>query len=384
MSILNSQIEKYPLLPYSQLVFDMLQTNPEVYHTRFSLCIDKREVDVERLKMAVEAALRNHPVFSMHVDEQGMQTYEPLTDIFHGPYHSVDFCDEGESGRIDIAFNRILGDALSGNVWFEDLCRAYQGLSLLPDNYLEYLEQVERDKKSSRYTADKEWLECEFGNITCPVHPRTDVPLDIPCIPVEGTLLEDYSDLNERLNILADKQLIPLTALFSLASALAMMEYNGTDDAALTWAYDGRETPEEQHIYGSLHRDIPFKISRKSKVESQKRDLIRFTRKQYREGIAHSTYPYTLTKPHTEIWNYALNVLVQPSIMEKDIPFSFEVIETNSKHKVAYALLDVEIHENERLTILYRYSATHYKPKSIRKFAALVRKYVEWLIESEE
>ena len=375
-------MKRYPLLPYSQLVFDMLQSNPEVYTTRFSLRVDKRKVDVIRLKSAIETALRNHPVFSMHVDEEGKQTYEPLTDILHGPYHSVDFCDEGESGRIDIAFNRILGDALSGNVWFEDLCRAYQGLSLLPDNYLEYLEQVERDKKSSRYTADKEWLECEFGNITCPVHPRTDVPLDIPCIPVEGTLLEDYSDLNERLNILADNHLIPLTALFSLASAWAMMEYNGTDDAALTWAYDGRETPEEQYIYGSLHRDVPFHI-RKSVIDNRE-SVIRLARKQYREGIAHSTYPYTLTKPNTDIWNFALNVLVQPSIKDINIPFSFEVIETNPKHKVAYALLDVEIHENERLTILYRYSATHYKPKSIRKFAALVRKYVEWLIESEE
>ena len=373
-------MKRYPLLPYSQLVFDMLQTNPEVYTTRFSLRVDKREVDIERLKMAVETALRNHPVFSMHVDKQGMQTYEPLTHILHGPYHSVDFCDEGESLRIDVAYNRILGDTRSELVLFGDVCRAYQGLSLLRDNYIEYLEQVERDKKSSRYTADKQWLECEFGNLTCPVHPRTDAPLDIQCVPVEGTLLEDYNELRERLNTLADNHLIPLTALFSLASALAIMEYNGTDEAALTWAYDGRETPEEQHIYGSLHRDIPFHI-RKSVIDNRE-SVIRFARKQYREGIAHSTYPYTLTKPHTEIWNYALNILVRPTAddMNKSIPFPIEVL-PEEDIRPAYALLDVEIFDGDPLCINYRYSATHYKPESIRKFASLIRKYVEWLID---
>ena len=344
--------------------------------------VDKREVDVERLRNAFEQVLRNHAVFSMYVDEEGMQEYRPADDIWHGQYHSVDFCDEGENVRIDIVYNRILGDAISGTVWLDDLYRAFQGLPLQPDNYLKYLEQVERDKQYPRYMADKKWLEREFDNITCPVRPHTDVPLDIECVPVEGMLWEDYSDLKEGLSALAADHLIPLTAIFSLASALAIMEYNGSDEAALTWAYDGRETPEEQHIYGSLHRDIPFKICRKSQVESPKKDLIRAARKQYREGIAHSSYPLTLTKPHTEIWNYALNVLAQPSTEKivKSFPFAFGMELSAEEPQVAYALLDVEIHDDDLLQINYRYSATHYKPESIRRFAALVRKYVEWLI----
>lgn len=371
---------KYPLLPYSQLVFDMLKTNPDVYYTRFSLYIDKRDVDVGRLRNAFEQVLRLHPVFSMYIDNEGLQEYRPDADTWHGQYHSMDFCDEGEQVRIDIIRNRIIDDAWSGYVWMDSLLCAYQGLPLQPDNYLNYLEQVERDRQSSRYTADKYWLEREFDNITYPLHPRTDVPLDIPCIPMEGTLLEDYSDLNERLNILADKQLIPLTALFSLASALAMMEYNNTDEAALTWAYDGRETLEEQYIVGSLHRDIPFHI-RKSIIENRE-SAIRLARKQYREGIAHSNYPYTLTKPHTEIWNNALNVLVQPSPEKiiKNCPFAFELVIPEDGPNIAYALLDMEILDGDQLYINYRYSATHYKPESIRRFADLVRKYVEWLV----
>ena len=376
---------KYPLLPYSQLVFDMLKTNPEVYYSRFSMRVDKREVDVARLRDAFEQVLRNHPVFSMQVDDAGMQEYVPAEDIWHGQYHSVDIRDEGETIRVDIAYNRILGDALSGNVWIDNLCRAYQGLPLQPDNYLAYLEQKERDKQSPRYAADREWLQREFGDITCPVHPITDEPLERPCVPMEGTLSDDYSDWKERLSALGKEQLLPLTAVFSLASALAIMDYNGADDAALTWAYDGRETSEEQSIFGSLHRDIPFKISRKSLIEDRE-SAIRLARKQYREGIAHSAYPLTLTKPHSDLWNYALNVLVQPSPEQilKNCPFAFELMTPTEEQQVAYALLDVEIYDLDSLHINYRYSATHYKESSIRRFAALVRKYVEWLIESEE
>lgn len=373
---------KYPLLPYSQMVFDMLKTNPEVYYSRFSLRVDKREVDVERLKNAFEVTLRHHPVFSMHVDEEGMQEYVPAADIWHGQYYSVDFYDEGDYVQVDIAYNRILGDLLSEHVWLNNLFRAYQGLPLHSDNYLDYLERMERDKQSQRYTADKDWLEREFGNLTCPVHPRTDVPLDKPCIPIGGTMLDDYSAWKEKLHAFGEENLLPLTAIFSLASALAIMEYNGADEAALTWAYDGRETSEEQHIFGSLHRDIPFKINQQSTIKNQKSDLIRLARKQYREGIAHSTYPLTLTKPHTDIWNYALNVLVQPSVEQlfKNCPFALEVMPPTDEPQVAYALLDVEIYDEEQLHIIYRYSSTHYKSESIRRFASLVRKYAEWLI----
>jgi hypothetical protein len=94
-------------------------------------------------------------------------------------------------------------------------------------------------------------------------------------------------------------------------------------------------------------------------------------------------YPLTLTKPYSEKWNYALNVLVQQTIQEKalKVPFTFEVINLEDTQNIAYALLDVEIYDGAELMINYRYSATHYKESSIRRFAALVRKYAEWLLQ---
>lgn len=368
----------YPLLPYSQLVFDMLQTNPDVYTYRIKARIRKDEADILRIHNAILAALKNHPVFQTVVDEQGMQRFDAAIDPMHGPFCNIDIREDDEYAYFTIAANRILGDALSEIIVFEDFVRAYNGLSLQPDNYLTYLQRIEDFKQTNNYKASKQWLEEQFGKLSCPVHPHTDFPLYNLDAAVEGTYAEDYSDLREALNRLAGEKLISLTACFSLASALAIMEYNDTDEAALTWAYDGRETKEEQRIYGSLHRDIPFKVSR-----LPKENMFKEARKQCREGIAHSVYPFTLTKPHSNIWNYAVNVLIQPDIEEAIamMPFAVDVLEPDNPTNYAYSLLDVEIYDGTALTIVYRYSATHYKAESIRKFAALVRKYAEWLIK---
>lgn len=380
---MSNRKSTYPLLPYSQLVFDMQKENPDVYVSRYGIRLHRNDVDLPRLKQAISKALQNHPVFSMRVDEEGIQHFEPLSDMFHGQYHAVDFVEHDEFVDVWIQGNRILGDGWSDVLIIKDVMRAYNGEPLSPDLYLEYLQGREEIKKSTRYEASRQWLLTEFENIQCPLHPKTDKPLASQEIPMEGNWTEDYSILREAMEKLSDTKLITLTAIFSLASALAMMEYNNTNEAALTWAYDGRETEAEQNIYGSLHRDIPFQINHKSKTINHKSDLIREARNQIRSGIAHSTYPFTLTKPYTERWNYALNVLVQHTMQEKTIvlPFAFEPIEPDATQHIAYSLLDVEIYEGAELMINYRYSATHYKESSIRRFAALVRKYVEWLVE---
>ena len=218
----NDQL-KYPLLPYSQLVFDMQKTNPDVYVSKSAVRLCKADVDITRLKQAIEKAIRNHPVFSMHVDEEGRQYYEVLPDAFHGQYHSIDFVDNGEYVDVYIQGNRILGDGQSDVLVIEDVMRAYGGMSLQPDLYLEYLQQVEKTKQSSMYETHRQWLLKEFGDIQCPVHPITDRPIMLQETPIEGTLLENYSDMRGRLENLAKEHLLPLTAFFSLVAALAMM-----------------------------------------------------------------------------------------------------------------------------------------------------------------
>lgn len=341
-----------------------------------------------RIEQAIRIALANHPAFQMRVDGHGNHYPSSLKDILHGLYHDFDLSVQGEDLIIKVQISRILGDGKSAEILLDDIQRAYDGLPLEPDDYWGYVERFEQRKTEPHYHSSRDWLLHEFADETVPVRPTIDRRCLFTLLPPKhGLYKADYTDLHEKILSLSEAKHLSMDGFFSLCTALAIAEYCGTDEAALTWAYEGRETPEEQRIVGSLHRDIPFRISRKSKVKSQKiasrEECIKEARNQIRSGIAHSDYPYTLTAPYNKLWNYAVNVL-RFNDTEELLPMSGLPIEIVSvpELKYAYALLDVEIHKKEEsLQLVYRYSATHYREESIRKFAGLVRKYVEWLID---
>ena len=379
----QSQMQMYPLLPFSQLVYDSTRWTPWVYRFPATFVWRNGVVEKERLENAIRAALTNHPVFSMQIDRHGLHYGSPLKDILHGRYHDFRIETDGPHLVIRIEASRILGDGRSAEILLEDIHRAYEELPLESDDYWGYLDYVERQKQSKHYADSKAWLENEFADESVPVRPTIDRCLWTLLPPKVGLYKTDYSDLQSRINQLAEIEFLSMDGFFSLCAALSIAEYCGTDAAALTWAYEGRERPEEQHIFGSLHRDVPFQIKNlQCPISNLKSDLIRQARNQIRSGIAHSDYPYTLTKPYSKRWNYAVNVLRIPDeeIVKKQLPVNWELLPL-PKQKFAYALLDIEIHEaSDGLELWYRYSATHYKESSIRRFAGLVRKYAEWLL----
>ena len=393
MSHDKSQIRKFPLLPFSQLVYEMTRWYPSVYMQHMELRVAGGAECIERWQRTLETAFRNHPVFSSRIDRRVQQYSEPAESVLKGKYHRVTLQAKGDDLLIDGYISRILGDGTSLVILMDDIRRAYNEEQLPNDDYWGYLEYVERQKQSEQYRISREWLISEFSDESVPVHPTLDRHLWTLFPPKVGVYKTDYSDLHESVYRFAKEHILSLDCFFSLCAALAIAEYCGTDAAALTFAYAGRERPEEQRVFGSLHRDIPFQIKnlksekivpfKGKEIRNQKSDLIRQARNQIRSGIAHSDYPYTLTTPYNKRWNYAVNVLRVEDEYElaKILPQPVELV-PSSFQKYAYALLDVEIHETyEHLSLVYRYSATHYKESSVRRFAALVRKYAEWLLK---
>lgn len=384
MSNFQCQIQRFPLLPYSQLVWEMTRWIPSVYMFPMRFRWIEGVNEKEHIEQAIRRTIQNHPVFAMCVDGKGRHYAGSGNDLLHSRYLKIDMAERGEDLIITTRFSRILGDGRSGQIFLEDVKRAYEGLPLDPDDYWRYVAQYEQSKTSPHYKVSHDWLINEFTDESVPVRPTVDrrwLPTILP--PKAGIYIDDYSLEQTEINSLVNNHHLTLDGVFSLCAALSIAEYCGTDAAALTWAYEGREKPEEQRIFGSLHRDIPFIINHKSQITNHKSDLIRFTRNQIRQGIAHSDYPYTLTYPYNKRWNYAVNVLhttdMEDFLPTLDLPMKLEPM---PEQKYAYALLDIEILERaESLQLRYRYSATHYKPESIRRFADLVRKYVEWLID---
>ena len=371
---------KFPLLPYSQLVWEMQKHIPQVYSYSLSVLCDVPFSDCGKIKDAFKKAILNHPVLQTGIDENGLQYYKPCADIFHTPFLSLDFSSYEGKVKTDISASRLFGDAISSNILVEDFFRAYEGKPLEPDYYFAYLQYEEERKLTQKYISDRLWHEQQYANLPS-VHPKPDIPLYAVENPVEGVRLIDCNDLLPLINQLACDKLISLTAFFSLVAALSMMDYNNESEAALTWAYDGREAPIEQRICGSLHRDVPMII----KAGNSRDDLFSQVRDQMRSGIAHSGYPFTLTPPNTDIWNFAVNVIYIPSGIDlyANAPFKVEVMPSETpSEQPASVLFDIELHEENGLQLLFRYSASHYSQQSINRFCCLVRKNAEWLLQT--
>lgn len=358
---------KYPLLPYSQLVFEQMEAYtyaPSVF--RFA----KKDLDVDKARWICQKAILNHPVFQMDIDANGMQEYKKPADPLVGPYHTIQIWEEGDSVLISFYIHRILGDSFSWLILAEDMLRAYQGLPLEPDHYWDYLRQYTALSTDAHACASQTALVDEFGGITCPVRPCTDIPLDSDVVPMAGEYVVDLSSYAAALERISAHEHVSMDALICLCSMLAIMDDNGTDDAALTWAYVGRDTIEEQRIFGSLHKDIPLKLHRASM-----HDMLRAIRNAMRSGIAHSDYPFTLTPPYSQLWNYAANVLYQPLLEDAlaSSPIPFEIVPvTSDQPAIAYSLFDIEIEDQPHLQVRFRYSATHYTEEHIRRFADLL------------
>lgn len=359
----------YPLLPYSQLVYDLLQDNPELYYYTLLLRCPKSQVDANRLRESVAKAITNHPALCCRIDEEGQQAVDTPNPL-QGQYHEVQIYEKDDYIYLSCTINRILGDGASLMILAEDMLRAYQGLPLEPDHYFDYLQRYMALPTDAHACASQTALVAELGDITCPVRPRTDIPLDAEVVPMAGEYVVDLSQYATALERISAHEHVSMDALICLCSMLTIMDDNHTDDAALTWAYVGRDTAEEQRIFGSLHKDIPLKIHRASM-----HDMLRAIRNAMRSGIAHSDYPFTLIPPYSQLWNYAANVLHQPLLEDvfAQSPIPFEIVPvTSDQPSMAYSLFDIEIEDQPQLQVRFRYSATHYTEEHIRRFASLL------------
>lgn len=367
----------YPLLPFSQLVYEMTRWMPNIY-TIFCLRARVKGIEQKRAVAIARQVIEVHPVFATRIDCRGRQYSKQNANVFRGPYHNIEIEEKQDGLEVSVGMSRVLGDDQSVQILLEDAIRAYMGIPLEKDDYFGYLEYIEQQKQSKHYADSKAWLVEQFENSDIPVRPTIDRRCVVTLLPPKAGVLEaDYTDLRGGIQHLAQTDLLNMDGFFSLCTALAIADYCGTETAALTWAYKGREKAEEQRVFGSLHKDVPFKISR----SDDRKQLIKQARNQIRSGITHSDYPYTLTAPYNKRWNYAVNVLrvADWQTLLQDTPVDVEILPIKPL-RFAYAMLDVEIHESgQSLKLCFRYSATHYREESMQRFARLVRHYAEWL-----
>lgn len=354
----------YSLLPFSRVVWESIQEGgAKAWQFDVQLRIDYTNLNTNLLRQAIERVIEAHPVFHMRIDEEGLQHYD---STYRTPYFNYEIRkDEQGNVLLHLTFNRILGDATSLMHFLADIDRAYHDEPIPHDAYLNYLREQECCTHSHAYQQSKAHQEATFDAVkhTRPISASKDCAL--------GTMGIHTLNVNNGKPI--DNTLI------TAAVALAIMDYNHTDEAALTWAYVGRENAEEQHIFGSLHRDVPF-VLRLTEDETPA-SILRQARQQKEQGILHSRYPYTFLASNRVLWANAVNVLCQPSPSDalSSCRMRFEVITPDDTPHPAYAMLDIEQTEGSDL-LIFKYSQAYYSASDIQSFAELIRKNAQMLM----
>lgn len=388
----NQDGKHYSLLPFSKVVHDDLMSSASdcaqwsiEQSSRWTFPILLRakadEIDAERLSKAVETVIKHHPIFSMHIEEDGTHWYD---QSYRSPYIKTEVSSRDGYVYLSLTLNRILGDAASFVLFAQNIWRAYRGEKLPNDAYLHYLSEYDCQTQTAEYAEHAQWLVEQYDAPDYPLLPKQDsVEGLLPSMTPSPLIVQP--DYTEQLDAFSHKEHVSVNAFYCLVAALAIMDYNGTNEAGLTWAYLGRESREQMSIFGSLHRDIPMKLTKRgaTKSEDEQNSLFAQLRERMEQGILHSDYPFTLISPKDSQWHSAVNVLVQPSIAEafEGCPANFELVPTNQPTQ-SYCMLDIDITLSP-LTLAFNYSPRHYKPESIQRFAELIAKNAQQLLGIE-
>lgn len=380
----NADGKHYPLLPFSKVVHDDVSSR---WTFPITLRAKEEEIDAKRLEQAVKHVLSHHPIFSMHIDEDGTHWFDRS---YRSPYINIEVTSQDGYVYLSLTQNRILGDATSFVLLAQNIWRAYRDEELPHDGYLNYLNKYEQQTHTHEYAEHAEWLAHQYDTPTYPLLPQQDSAEGLlpESIPTPFIFQPDYT---EQLMAFSQKEHISINAFYCLTAALAIMDYNGTEEAGLTWAYMGRETREQMYIFGSLHRDIPLILTKRCATTTdcnttttdcntiaadynalKTKELLSQLREQMEQGILHSDYPFTLLSPKDSPWHTAVNVLVQPSIADAfdSCPANFELVPTNQTAE-SYCMLDIDITLSP-LTLTFNYSPRHYTRQSIQRFADLI------------
>lgn len=358
----------YPLLPYSQVVYEGMRLYGEAPVRTFLCRADKRLIDVPQLCIALEKTLRSFGVFEMEVDEQGRQYRVARENIFVGPFHEVKIEEEDNLTTLTIRINRILGDEISLILFLHTLDNCYQGEEPVADDYWQWLETEEQRKATDRYAEHCRMLSEQFDSVDYPVAPAADTQHGEGG---DGLLQFDLQEFEQEIESFKQEWLLSLNGLMVLATGMAIMDVEGSTKAGLTWAYDGRETEQEQRIFGSLHRDVPIMLERDT-IEQ----MISQTRRKIREGVRLSDYPYTLSAPKESVWHKAVNVIIEPSRESLCLPEGVAIEEMQNDEHVH---LDVEVFERP-LRMQLRYDTGCYTEQRMLQFGEQIKENIRKVV----
>ena len=361
---------------------------------RFSL---REDVDLQRLADVVKEVIRKHPALLSTIELSGdgryIQRYVPefdqdfpvekVTDkeleeicsIFVKPFRldgsPMMRCRilEGDTEKV-LLFDVYHGicDGWSLNQIFEDVGRILAGQSLPKDYCFDLLLEEAHRKDSLPWQKDMKYFQDRYDRENYDTLPKPDHVTD-NSESIYLTRLFDFS--REAAERVCRRFRLGKNGLYLLASAMAIAEYNGTEDVLISWTWNGRTDFRTRHSVGVFYKDLPasFHIENDSNILS----LLNDTRRQIEEGIAHGHASYFMESEKYSDKDL-LCLIFQGDLYWYEPDAIVTNVEMMDRGDFASSTsLDVEILESDdEYGVMLEYNGAMYEEASMERFAGLI------------
>jgi amino acid adenylation domain-containing protein len=277
--------EEYPLSMTQRGIFveSIHYMGTTVYNIPFLYELDS-EVQMDRLRAAVEKTLMAHPylsmtlrtnedgdVFAVRSDEIKAQITEGRTlpsdeelirpfDVTSGePLCRIGLYDTEQGKYLFIDTHHILNDGESLRILLEDIDSAYMGKELQAEEYTGFEAALfeEKERESDRLKKAKDWHDRIFGKcgkVTLPAKEKTESITDIGTCTIMGKIEA------EEIRAFCEKNRLGLNAFFTTAMGLSLKVYTGSENAVFATIYNGRKDSRLERSIGMFVKTLPVCI----------------------------------------------------------------------------------------------------------------------------
>lgn len=385
---------------------------------------DNSEVDVKRLKRAVNKTFRNHPALStrLYLDYDGefMQQYAPgfvdrvdieiVTEaefeeiskelirpfkMVNAPLMRCRLFKTPEHVYLFVDVHHIVVDATSGTIVVRDImsCYADENAELPKDYYYTNLWLDYKNSKLPEYAEAKEYFKSKYDGVKWCNIPEPDIDTR----ENKANCYELYLDINTDEVKKAERRCRTTRArIANAAGLLTLHKFSQKDDVLITWIFNGRTNTVRREAVGLLIKELPIAVH-VGELETLE-DLYKEINQQMKKTTSHADYDYMLFKEaafsNDSIEVNYLSTLDFATKGEKAIDFAgckAHLMELPRVWDMAEARFEMDIHEIPaenggvaELKLSIQYMASIYKPETIEKFSLLYRDMFKKLINAEK
>ncbi len=303
---------------YGLYVECLQHENDLLYYNVPYLYILDKDLDQEKLRMAIQTTVFAHPTLftriELDADGEPLQTIDMEKEQWQLEVENVDDIEEVKSKLIEpynlfgdrlfhirllrdinhfyffLGFHHIIGDGTSLKVILEDIEKAYAGEELKPEELtMADVAIAEAElRQTDAFQKGKKWYEENFDSTDCCNQLLPD--LELPEYSENHLLRTLDIDMAVVDNFCKENGIFKST-LFTTAYSFLLAKYNNENESVFTTIYNGRNDKRFNHSVGMTVKTLP--VYAKFDNETTVLDFLKHGQDQMRGCREHDIYAYS-------------------------------------------------------------------------------------------